>query len=223
MRNDTKKSFASLYVVRQIGTLHTIMRALPPSLRWKCSPVLCTRHRHDHRHHPLPRHWLLPSSLSPSIHTSTAIRSSSATKPNHLEDLAADQLAAVTAPANGTPISVVAGPGSGKTRVLTARVAHLMRECNVSPSNLLVITFTNKAAEELVERLQALIGDEAKLITTGTFHRLAVRLLRADIRRLPSGSMSPRFKINDEDESRTLISKVWVLWMLTQYAGCCGC
>lgn len=79
----------------------------------------------------------------------------------------------------GTPLAIVAGPGTGKTRTLTVRIAHLIEEKDVSPSSILAVTFTNRAAEELRERLNELLGaDSSAHFTVGTFHQLGASLLR---------------------------------------------
>ena len=101
------------------------------------------------------------------------------------------QLAAVVC-ADG-PMRVAAGPGTGKTRVLTARIAHLIVEANVPPQRVLAVTFTNKAARELRERITTLIGpDEADSVTMGTFHSLCLAMLRVDIEKLPTEVSLPR-------------------------------
>lgn len=79
------------------------------------------------------------------------------------------------------PLLVMAGAGSGKTRVLTHRIAYLMSEKQVSPYNILAITFTNKAAREMKERVEKLIGDQGKDVWISTFHSMCVRILRRDI------------------------------------------
>ncbi len=96
------------------------------------------------------------------------------------DDLYADlnpaQLEAVTMPA--APVLVVAGAGSGKTRVLTRRLAHLVLEQRVSPFQVLAITFTNKAASEMKERVAGLVGPVARRMWVSTFHSACSRILR---------------------------------------------
>ena len=118
------------------------------------------------------------------------------------------QLAAVVC-ADG-PLRLAAGPGTGKTRVLTARLAHLIVEASVPPQHLLAVTFTNKAARELRERITRLIGpDEADSITMGTFHSLCLSMLRQDIARLPEHLMyRSGFAVYDEHAALKLIKKI---------------
>ena len=82
------------------------------------------------------------------------------------------------------PLLILAGAGSGKTKVLTHKIAYLMGEKNVSPWNILAITFTNKAANEMKERVEGLVGDVAKDMWIGTFHSICVRILRKQIDRI---------------------------------------
>ena len=95
----------------------------------------------------------------------------------HLEHLNPEQLAAVTLP-DGHAL-VLAGAGSGKTRVLTTRIAWLIQSGHVTPGGVLAVTFTNKAAREMVTRLTAMLPVNPRGLWIGTFHGLANRLLRA--------------------------------------------
>src|SRR5262245_52734757 len=99
-------------------------------------------------------------------------------RPDLLEGLNPVQLEAVTH-ADG-PLLIVAGAGSGKTRVLTHRIAHLIRNEGVSPFEILAITFTNKAADEMKSRVAALVGPVAQKMWVSTFHSACVRILRRD-------------------------------------------
>ena len=82
------------------------------------------------------------------------------------------------------PCLVIAGAGSGKTKVLTHKIAYLMGEKKILPWNILAITFTNKAAKEMKERIELLVGDAAKDMWIGTFHSICVRILRKFIDRI---------------------------------------
>ena len=82
------------------------------------------------------------------------------------------------------PCLVIAGAGSGKTKVLTHKIAYLIGEKNVKPWDILAITFTNKAANEMKQRIALLVGDDARDIWMGTFHSICVRILRRFIDRI---------------------------------------
>jgi DNA helicase II / ATP-dependent DNA helicase PcrA len=105
----------------------------------------------------------------------------------------------------GAPLLVVAGAGSGKTRVLTRRIAYLMARRGVKPYEILAITFTNKAAGEMKERVTELVGPIAKSMWVSTFHSACVRLLRQEVERL---GYSSTFSIYDSADSQKLIQKV---------------
>jgi len=111
-----------------------------------------------------------------------------------LAGLNEEQIRAVTTVAG--PVLIVAGPGSGKTRVLTHRVGYLIEAGYASPWHILAVTFTNKAAREMRTRLEALIGlDQAQRLTVGTFHATCARILRRDGGRI---GIDPRFTIYDD-------------------------
>lgn len=103
------------------------------------------------------------------------------------------------------PLLVVAGAGSGKTSVLTRRVAYLIEEKGVAPWNVLAITFTNKAATEMKERVQKLLGPAADSVWMSTFHALCVRILRRDAEKI---GYSNNFSIADSAEQLTLIKRI---------------
>ena len=102
------------------------------------------------------------------------------------------------------PCLVIAGAGSGKTKVLTHKIAYLIAEKNIAPWNILAITFTNKAASEMKERIENLVGDVAKDIWMGTFHSNCVRILRKYIDRIGFDSS---FLIFDTQDQRTLVKE----------------
>ncbi|NKB70264.1 MAG: DNA helicase PcrA [Candidatus Latescibacteria bacterium] len=104
------------------------------------------------------------------------------------------------------PLLVLAGAGSGKTRVLTYRIAHLVRELDVAPWRILAVTFTNKAAGEMRERIEQLIGDQAEKVWIGTFHAICARLLRYEAQAF---GLDPNFTIYDEDDRRALMRRLF--------------
>ncbi len=119
---------------------------------------------------------------------------------NILEGLNDKQLEAVTRTEG--PSLVIAGAGSGKTKVLTHKIAYLMGEKNIKPWNILSITFTNKAANEMKERVSGIVGDVAREIWMGTFHSICVKILRRFIDRIGFDSS---FIIFDSSDQKTLV------------------
>lgn len=104
------------------------------------------------------------------------------------------------------PLLILAGAGSGKTRVLTHRIAYLIDECGVNPWNIMAITFTNKAAGEMRERVDNLVGFGAESIWVSTFHSSCVRILR---RHIESLGYTTSFSIYDSDDQKTLMRQVF--------------
>src|SRR3954464_3913747 len=120
-----------------------------------------------------------------------------------LEGLNPQQRAAVVH--QGSPLLVVAGAGSGKTKVLTTRIAYLLAARNVQPGEVLAITFTNKAAGEMKERLAALVGGRARIMWVSTFHSACVRILRAEAKKL---GFTSTFSIYDQADAQRLMTLV---------------
>ncbi|AJT64948.1 ATP-dependent DNA helicase UvrD1 [Streptomyces lydicus] len=120
-----------------------------------------------------------------------------------LEGLNDEQKAAVVH--HGTPLLIVAGAGSGKTRVLTHRIAHLLAERHVHPGQILAITFTNKAAGEMKERVEDLVGPRAHAMWVSTFHSACVRILRRESKKL---GFTSSFSIYDAADSKRLMALV---------------
>src|ERR1700735_856979 len=106
---------------------------------------------------------------------------------------------------SGGPLLIVAGAGSGKTRVLTHRIAWLIAEQGISPFEILAITFTNKAAQEMRQRVEALVGPVARRMWVSTFHSACVRILRRDAARLGYKS---NFTISDQADAVRLTGYV---------------
>ncbi|WP_457208186.1 DNA helicase PcrA [Nocardioides sp. P5_C9_2] len=125
-----------------------------------------------------------------------------------LEGLNEPQAAAVVHA--GAPLLVVAGAGSGKTRVLTRRIAWLISERKAHPGSILAITFTNKAAAEMKERVEDLVGKRARIMWVSTFHSACVRILRKEITALNTGGLGfkSNFSIYDAADSKRLMTLV---------------
>jgi DNA helicase-2/ATP-dependent DNA helicase PcrA len=103
------------------------------------------------------------------------------------------------------PVLIFAGAGSGKTRVLTNRIAYLLEEKKVFPDRILAVTFTNKAAGEMKSRLERMVGAAARDLWVGTFHSMCVRMLRRDGRKI---GISPNFAIMDDADQRAIVREV---------------
>ena len=119
------------------------------------------------------------------------------------DSLNPEQLAAVKH--DRGPLLILAGAGSGKTRVLTHRIAYLISERDVSPYQILAITFTNKAAKEMKERVEKTVGEQSQNIWVSTFHSTCVRILRRFIESL---GYDRNFTIYDADDQKTLMKDV---------------
>lgn len=102
------------------------------------------------------------------------------------------------------PVLVVAGPGSGKTRVLTFRIAHLI-EKGVAPWEILALTFTNKAAREMKDRIEKVVGEKAQRVWAGTFHSIFARILRGEAEKI---GYTSNFTIYDSDDSKSLLRNI---------------
>jgi DNA helicase-2/ATP-dependent DNA helicase PcrA len=162
------------------------------------------------------RHTLAPAMRTPSessdaLFSLPAVRTPEAPRPaprrldpeSLLTGLNGPQRDAVTH--SGGPLLIVAGAGSGKTRVLTHRIAYLLAERDVHPGQIIAITFTNKAAGEMKERVAHLVGPRARLMWVSTFHSACVRILRAEHEH---AGLKSTFSIYDADDSRRLMTLV---------------
>src|SRR5690554_2881667 len=103
------------------------------------------------------------------------------------------------------PLLIIAGAGSGKTRVLTYRIAYLLQKQKAAPNEILSLTFTNKAAREMKERIRTLIGDKAQKLWMGTFHSIFSKILRFEAEKLGYGA---DFTIYDSSDSETVIKQI---------------
>jgi DNA helicase-2/ATP-dependent DNA helicase PcrA len=102
------------------------------------------------------------------------------------------------------PVMVIAGPGSGKTRVLTYRIAHMIHS-GIQPGNILALTFTNKAAREMKDRIERVVGIKAQRVWAGTFHSLFARILRVEAHRI---GYPNNFTIYDTDDTKSVVSEI---------------
>ncbi|MPZ50690.1 MAG: AAA family ATPase, partial [Dehalococcoidia bacterium] len=125
------------------------------------------------------------------------------TSPPILDGLNPAQRDAVTH--TGGPLLILAGPGSGKTRVIAHRIAYLVGELDVSPGRIMAVTFTNKAARELRDRVELLLGSVARGVTLGTFHAVCARILRIDGEQI---GVPKAFAIYDDSDQMSLMKRV---------------
>ena len=150
----------------------------------------------------LNNYWAASRSGVPVAGWYTFLPMSSEAASDLLRGLNSDQRRAVVSTSG--PILVLAGPGSGKTRLIVHRIAYLIREAGVAPEEVLALTFTNRAASELRERLAGTIPAAARRITAGTFHSICARWLRSDGAEI---GVSPSFSIYDTDQQARLIKE----------------
>ncbi|MCR4393578.1 MAG: UvrD-helicase domain-containing protein [Dehalococcoidales bacterium] len=102
------------------------------------------------------------------------------------------------------PVLILAGPGSGKTRVITHRIAYLIKTCGISPYRIMAVTFTNKAAREMQDRLNTMLASSVENLTIGTFHAICAKILRRDGKAI---GVQPGFIIYDEEDQANLIKR----------------
>ncbi len=124
-------------------------------------------------------------------------------EPNFINDLNEQQQRAVRH--SDGPLLIVAGAGSGKTRVLTYRIAYLIQQNKAHPQEILALTFTNKAAKEMKERIQMLIGDEARKLWMGTFHSVFSKILRFEAEKI---GFTSNYSIYDTEDSKNAIKQI---------------
>ena len=103
------------------------------------------------------------------------------------------------------PCMLIAGAGSGKTRVLTYRIAHLIQSKGIDPFNIMALTFTNKAAKEMRERIESVVGSDARNLWMGTFHSVFARILRSEAHHI---GYPNNFTIYDVDDAKSLIKAI---------------
>ncbi len=124
-------------------------------------------------------------------------------EPDFIHDLNEQQKRAVRHTEG--PLLIVAGAGSGKTRVLTYRIAYLIQQQKAAPDDILALTFTNKAAKEMKERIQQLIGDEARRLWMGTFHSVFSKILRFEAEKI---GFTSNYSIYDTEDSKNAIKQL---------------
>ena len=109
------------------------------------------------------------------------------------------------------PLLILAGAGSGKTRVLTYRIAHMIEDLHIYPSQILAITFTNKAAGEMKERVMALVGEKAENMWISTFHSSCVRILRREIEKIGYRKNFTTLQVSETQFARGQLgpSEIW--------------
>lgn len=133
---------------------------------------------------------------------------------NILDDLNNEQKAAILI-VDG-PVRILAGAGSGKTKVLTRKIAYLVENCKVNPQKILALTFTNKAANEMKERVENLIGEKVKYMTISTFHSLCVKFLRHEIDKLNGYQKS--FNILDSVDQQDILKEIYKKYSISSTA-----